>query len=82
MVFAATTDQVPNREIHGVTYTFVTVTDARFFEFEPVVIDARTVNITTVEKILIDCADHPEHCGGISELARGLVNATDLGRGR
>jgi predicted transcriptional regulator of viral defense system len=77
-VFAATTDQVPNREIHGVTYTFVTVTDAKFFGFEPVAIDAHTVNIATVEKTLVDCADHPEYCGGILELAKGLSNATDL----
>lgn len=77
-VFAATTDQAPNREIHGVTYTFVTVTEAKFFGFEPVAIDAHTVNIATVEKTLVDCADHPEHCGGILELAKGLANATDL----
>jgi predicted transcriptional regulator of viral defense system len=77
-VFAATTDQIPNREIHGVTYTFVTVTDAKFFGFEPVAIDAHTVNIATVEKTLIDCADHPEYCGGILELAKGLANASGL----
>jgi len=61
-----------------VTYTFVTVTDAKFFRFESVAIDARTVNIVTVEKTLVDCADHPEYCGGILELAKGLSNATDL----
>jgi predicted transcriptional regulator of viral defense system len=77
-VFAATTDQAPTREIHGVTYTFVTVTEAKFFGFEPVAIDAHTVNIATVEKTLVDCADHPEYCGGILELAKGLANATDL----
>lgn len=76
-VFAATTDQVPTREIHGVTYTFVTVTDSKYFGFEPVAIDAHTVNIATVEKTLVDCADHPEYCGGILELANGLANATD-----
>lgn len=77
-VFAATTEQVPAREIHGVTYTFVTVTESKFFGFEPVAIDAHTVNIATVEKTLADCADHPEHCGGILELAKGLANATNL----
>ncbi|MFC6615107.1 type IV toxin-antitoxin system AbiEi family antitoxin [Halopenitus salinus] len=74
-VFAATTEQVPDREIHGVTYTFVTVTEAKFFGFEPTAIDAHTVNVATVEKTLADCADHPEHCGGILELAKGLANA-------
>jgi Predicted transcriptional regulator len=61
-----------------VTYTFVTVTDAKFFRFESVAIDARTVNIVTVEKTLVDYADHPEYCDGILELTKGLANATDL----
>lgn len=29
-------------------------------------------------EILADCADHPEHCGGIIELAKALVNANEL----
>jgi len=76
-VFAATTDQVPTREIHGVTYTFVTLTEAKFFGYDTVAVDAHRVNVASVEKTLVDCADHPEHCGGITELAKGLV-AADL----
>lgn len=29
-------------------------------------------------KTLVDCSDHPEHCGGILELAKALGNAEDL----
>ena len=76
-VFATTTDQVPAREIHGVTYTFVTLTESKFFGYDTVAIDAHQVNVATVEKTLVDCADHPEHCGGIIELAKGL-EAADL----
>lgn len=76
-VFAATREQVPTRTIHGVTYTFITLTDTKFFGFEERAIDAHTVPVATVEKTIVDCADHPEHCGGILELAKGLVNATD-----
>jgi predicted transcriptional regulator of viral defense system len=75
--FAATTEQVPSREIHGVTYTFVTVTEEKFFGYDPVAVDAQQVNVASVEKTLVDCADHPEHCGGIGELAKGLA-AADL----
>lgn len=71
-VFAATTDQVPTREIHGVTYTFVTLTNAKFFGYETVAVDSHRANVASVEKTLVDCADHPEHCGGIGELAKGL----------
>jgi predicted transcriptional regulator of viral defense system len=77
-VFAATTTQTPDREVHGVTYTFVTVTDTKFFGYEPVAIGTHSVNIATLEKTVVDCADHPEHCGGILELAKGLENATEL----
>lgn len=76
-VFAATNEQVPTRTIHGVTYAFVTLTESKFFGFEPRAVDAHTVNVATVEKTIVDCADHPEHCGGILELAKGLANATD-----
>lgn len=77
-VFAATTEQVPTRDIHGVTYTFVTLPESKFFGFDPVAINSHQVEVASVEKTLVDCADHPEHCGGIRELAKGLANATDL----
>ena len=76
-VFAVTTEQVPPREIHGVTYTFVTLTEGKFFGYDPVAIDAQQVNVASVEKTLVDCADHPEYCGSIGELAKGLA-AADL----
>jgi predicted transcriptional regulator of viral defense system len=76
-VFAATTEQVPDREIHGVTYTFITLTAAKFFGYDSVAVNAQQVNVASVEKTLVDCADHPEHCGGIGELAKGLA-AADL----
>jgi predicted transcriptional regulator of viral defense system len=74
-VFAATTDQVPDRDIHGVAYTFVTITAAKFFGYDSLAIDAQQVNVASVEKTLVDCADHPENCGGIGELAKGLATA-------
>jgi predicted transcriptional regulator of viral defense system len=77
-VFAATTSRVPNREIHDVDYRFVTVTDRKFYGYEPVSINSHTVNIASPEKTLIDCSDHPENCGGILELAKALGNAEDL----
>lgn len=74
-VFAATTEQVPDREIHGVTYMFITLTATKFFGYDSVAVDAQQVNVANVEKTLVDCADHPEHCGGIGELAKGLAAA-------
>jgi len=76
-VFAATTNQVPDRNIHGVGYTFVTVTATKLYGYDSLAVDAHQVNVASVEKTLVDCADHPEYCGGIGELAKGLA-AADL----
>jgi predicted transcriptional regulator of viral defense system len=74
-VFAATTESSPEREIHNVSYQFITLTDSKFFGYEPVAFGSQQVNIATVEKALADCADHPEHCGGITELSKAFSNA-------
>lgn len=76
-VFAATTERIPEREIHDVTYRFITLTEAKFSGYESVAFGSQQVNIATVEKTLADCADHPEHCGGITELSKALSNADD-----
>lgn len=75
-VFVATTKRVPDKEIHNIDYRFITLTDAKFFGFEPISVGSQQVNMATVEKAIVDCADHPEYCGGITELAKAL-NRTD-----
>ena len=77
-VFAATTERVPKCEIHNVSYQFITLTDSKFFGYEPVAFGSHQVKVATVEKTLADCADHPEHCGGITELSKALSNADDV----
>lgn len=77
-VYAATTERIPTREIHNVTYKFITLTEKKFFGYEKTAVSNHTVTIATVEKAIADCADHPEHCGGIIELANALTNAEDI----
>lgn len=74
-VFVATTKRVKGREILNVRYRFVTLGRRKFFGFEPVSIGASRVTVSDVEKSLVDGLDHPEHCGGIGEVAKGLSNA-------
>lgn len=74
-VFIATPKQKQDREIHGVQYKFVTITDEKYFGFEQYPIESHRVPIAVPEKVLVDCADHPEYCGGIRELAKALYNA-------
>lgn len=77
-VYAATTERVPEREIHNITYKFITLTKKKFFGYNTEAVSNHTVNIATKEKTLVDCADHPEHCGGITELAKAFRNAEDI----
>lgn len=76
-VYIVTPSRARERDIHGVTYRPVTVTDQKFFGYQPTAVGPNQVNISSVEKTLVDCADHPEFCGGISELAKALQNATE-----
>ena len=76
-VYIVTTARAQEREIHGVTYRPVTVTEQKFFGYQPTAVGSSQANISSIEKTLVDCADHPEFCGGISELAKALKNAVD-----
>ena len=73
-VFIQTTSRRKNQVlfIFGVKYRIVRVADYKFFGEKPVWIEDKRVNITDREKTIIDCLDHPEYCGGVSEPAKAL----------
>ena len=77
-VYIVTTERTREREIHGVTYRPVTVTEQKFFGHQPTAVGSTQVNISSIEKTLVDCADHPEFCGGIDELAKAMQNAAEM----
>ena len=76
-VYIVTTERAQEREVHGVTYRPVTVTERKFFGYQLMAIGSNQVNISSIEKTLVDCADHPEFCGGITELTKAMQNAVD-----
>jgi len=76
-VYIVTPSRARSREIHGVPYRVATITEEKFFGYEPVSIEGMAVNVADVEKTLVDCADHPEYCGGIQELATAMVAADE-----
>jgi predicted transcriptional regulator of viral defense system len=76
-VYVVTTERAQEREIHGVTYRPVTVTEQKFFGYQPTAVGSNQVNISSIEKTLVDCADHPGFCGGIGELAKAMQNAVE-----
>ena len=76
-VFVATTKRVKNREILNVRYRFVCLSESKFFGFVAAAIGPYRVNISDFEKTIADALDHPEHCGGIGEVAKCLWNARE-----
>jgi len=56
----------------GLRFQFITLTPHKFFGIQTVTIEEQPVRITTPSKTLVDGLDHPNLCGGIVELAKGL----------
>lgn len=71
-VYVATTKRRSDRTVHDVEYHVVTLADRKFFGYEQYVVGGHAVPIATPEKTLADCADQPNHCGGVQELAKGI----------
>ena len=62
-------------KIGNMDVNFVNLKKSRFFGYEETgYMDAR-LNVSDLEKTLIDCVDRPELCGGIAEVIRTLSNA-------
>lgn len=78
-VYVVSPTRAQSQEIHGVPYRVVTVTRGKFFGYEPTSIEGTSVNVADLEKTLVDCADHPEYCGGIRELTNAMVAAEEQG---
>ena len=78
-VYVVTPTRAQSREIHGVPYRVTTVTERKFFGTTPTSVEGTTVRVSDLEKTLVDCADHPEFCGGIRELANAIRAADEQG---
>jgi predicted transcriptional regulator of viral defense system len=76
-VYVVTPTRTQSREIHGAPYRVMTVTERKFFGFQPRSIEGTTVQVSDLEKTLVDCANHPEFCGGFRELATAMRTADE-----
>ena len=78
------TDQIPRTTFVATTkvrhpvkvldeeYCFVKLAPAKFFGWQEVEVEGRKVRMSGPEKTVADCLDHPEHCGGIEQVARAV----------
>lgn len=74
-VFLQTTSRKKYRrvEVFGIDYRIVQLIPKKFFGIVKERFEGKTVNITDKEKTIVDCLDKPQHCGGLIEVVKGLV---------
>jgi predicted transcriptional regulator of viral defense system len=72
-VFVATQKKRRETVVHGVTYTFIRLSDHKFFGMREIEESGQMVTVSDREKTILDCLDHPEYCGGILESAKGVL---------
>ena len=71
-VYIATTKRRQPLSLHGVNYRFITLTQKKFFGHTRAWIGDKPMEMADHAKTIVDGLDHPELCGGIIEIAKGL----------
>lgn len=71
-VYVATTKARHTKHILNNEFKFVTMHKQKFFGISETEIEHKTIKMSDPEKTIVDCLDHPEHCGGIEEVAKSL----------
>jgi len=76
-VYIATPKFRHSRKILDTKFVFVTIPIRKMFGTVESTIESRKVKISSPEKTIVDCLDHPEHSGGVEEIAKSLYFARD-----
>ncbi|MGB3863730.1 MAG: type IV toxin-antitoxin system AbiEi family antitoxin [Candidatus Aminicenantaceae bacterium] len=71
-VFIATNKAKKALAILNTEFVFVQISKNKFTGIEKIDVESQRVNISNVNKTIADCLDHPEHSGGIEEVARAI----------
>jgi predicted transcriptional regulator of viral defense system len=71
-VFVCTTRPKKPVSVLNSKFIFVQLSKAKFVGIEKAEIEGREVSISDKNKTMVDCLDHPEHAGGIDEVAKAL----------
>lgn len=75
--FIASTKRKKETMIAGIKYKFIKIPEYKMFGLANIEINNTNVRVSDREKTLIDCLDHPEFCGGIIEITKGIWNARE-----
>lgn len=66
--------------IGNISLNFVNLKRSRFFGYGEIKYLEAILNVSDLEKTVVDCIDRPELCGGIPEVVRTFSNAFGTGR--
>ena len=71
-VFIATKKAKKPLVILNTEFVFVQLREDRYLGIERIDIGGQKINFSNINKTIADCLNHPEHSGGIEELARAI----------
>jgi predicted transcriptional regulator of viral defense system len=72
-VFASSPKRLRSRTTHGTEYRFILIKPAHYFgTMKHWVTKQESVDISDLERTVIDGLRQPEYCGGVTEVAKGL----------
>jgi len=71
-VFIAITRPKPPLNILNSGFLFIQLSKNKFAGVEKIEIEGHRINISNNNKTVVDCLDHPEHSGGIDEIAKAI----------
>ena len=77
VVYVATQEPHRSRIILDNEIKFITVVPRKFFGIIETKIENRKVLVSSNEKTIVDCLDHPEYCEGVEEVARAIYFGKD-----
>jgi predicted transcriptional regulator of viral defense system len=73
LVFVSSTKRIAHQTLHGTKFRFVLLKRAEFFgTMKHWVTKQESVEISDLERTIIDGLRQPEYCGGITDIAKGL----------
>jgi predicted transcriptional regulator of viral defense system len=73
VIFVATTKRFRNRIVKGTEFHFVLIKSEHCFgTIRHWVTKQESVEVSDLERTVIDGLHHPEYCGGVTEVAKGL----------
>jgi len=73
VIFVSSTKRIPQQTLHGTQFRFVLIKPNDFFgNTKHWVTKQESVEISDIERTILDGLRHPGYCGGVTDVAKGL----------